>query len=61
MTDYFVPPYPQRPEKPLPFRAIAGMARHNFLGIFDQKCFERKFIETRLLNRPAFICTAPRP
>lgn len=56
---HFVPPFPERPAKPLPFHAIARMARQNFLGIFDQNCFETKFIATRLLNRPVFVCNSP--
>lgn len=59
ISTYFKPPFPDRPDNPLPFHAILGMARRNFLGIFDQNCFEAKFISTRLLNRPAFICNSP--
>jgi cytochrome P450 len=59
MTTYFVPPYPTRPEKPLPIHALLAVARRNFLGIFDQSCFDTKFISTRLLNRQAFICNSP--
>src|SRR5947209_2263163 len=59
ITTYFVPPYPERSEKSLPFHTILAIARRNFLGIFDQSCFHKKFISTRLLNRPAFICNSP--
>ena len=46
----FVPPYPHRPREPLPLFTMIAMARHNFLGVFDEKCFESKFFSTRLLR-----------
>jgi len=56
---YLLPPFPERPTKPLPFRTLMRASRHNFLGIFDEACFQKKFIQTRLLNRRAFICNSP--
>ena len=55
----FVPPYPERPPAPLPPIAALKMARRNFLGVFDDKCFEYQFFSTRVLNRKLFICNSP--
>ena len=55
----FVPPHPERPRSPLPVRTMIRMARHNFLGVFDEKCFEYQFFSIRLLNRRTFICNSP--
>src|SRR5690242_13470667 len=56
---YVVPPMPVRPAEPLSFFAIARTARQNLLEIFDESCFRKKFIATRLLNRPVFVCNSP--
>jgi len=56
---YVMPPMPERPAEPLSFFAIAKTARQNLLGIFDEGCFEKKFIATRLLNRQVFVCNSP--
>ena len=58
MTD-FVPPYPVRPEKPLPPLAALAAARRNFISIFEDKCFEYQFFSTRLLTRRVFVCNSP--
>jgi len=55
----FVPPYPERPAEPLPLRTMITKARRNFLGVFDQKCFEYQFFSTRLLARKVFVCNSP--
>ena len=57
--NYFVPPYPERPREPLPAHVLIRMSRRNFLGIFDEKCFERKFFTTRFLKRQIFVCNSP--
>jgi cytochrome P450 len=57
---YFVPPYPSRPRQRLPLRTIIGMSRGNFLGVFDERCFERTFFSARLLNRQVFVCNSPK-
>ena len=55
----FVPPYPERPPAPLPPIAALKMARRNFLGVFDDKCFEYQFFSTRMLNRRAVHLQQP--
>jgi cytochrome P450 len=55
----FVPPYPVRPREPLPLRKMIAMSRHNFLGVFDEKCFDAKFFSVRVLNRQVFVCNSP--
>ncbi len=55
----FVPPYPERPQEPLPPFAMMTTARRNLLAIFDEKCFDYKFFSTRLLNRRVFVCNSP--
>lgn len=56
---YFLPPYPMRPARPLPFNKLVAASRGNFLGIFDENCFKVTFIATRLLNRRVFVCNSP--
>src|SRR3984893_313760 len=55
----FGPPYPPRPSKPLSPMAMLQTARRNFLAVFDEKCYERQFISTRVLNRQLFVCNSP--
>jgi cytochrome P450 len=55
----FVPPFPPRPKKPLPFVTAFVRSRRNYLGGFDQKCFEYQFFSTRLLARQVFVCNSP--
>jgi cytochrome P450 len=55
----FVPPHPERPKEPLPLLAMIGAARRNFLAVFDEKCFEYQFFQTRILNRKVFVCNSP--
>src|ERR1700730_9737273 len=55
----FVPPYPPRPSKPLSPMAMLQTARRNFLAVFDEKCYERQFFSTRVLNRQLFVCNSP--
>jgi cytochrome P450 len=38
---------------------MIAKARRNFLGVFDQKCFEYQFFSTRLLARKVFVCNSP--
>jgi cytochrome P450 len=56
---HFVPPYPERPREKLPTRALIRMSRHNFLGVFEDRCFEQKFFSTRFLARQIFVCNSP--
>jgi cytochrome P450 len=58
MTD-FVPPYPERPDKPLSPLAMLRTARRNLLAVFDEKSFEYQFFGVRMLNRMLFICNSP--
>jgi cytochrome P450 len=55
----FLPPYPERPEKPLPIFSAIAAARRNFLAVFDDKCFEYQFFSTRILSRRLFVCNSP--
>jgi cytochrome P450 len=55
----FVPPYPERPRKPLPPLTLIARGRHNTLAVFDQHCFESTFFATRLFNRQVFVCNSP--
>ena len=57
--NYFLPPYPERPREPLPLPTAIRMARRNFLGVFEEKCFEYEFFSIRILNRLAFVCNSP--
>src|SRR5947209_20551056 len=56
---HFVPPYPERPSRRPPVHKIIHMVRNNFLGIFDEKCFEYQFFAQRILSRTAFVCNSP--
>jgi cytochrome P450 len=58
MSD-FVPPYPERPQAPLPLFSMIAAARRNFLAVFEDKCFEYQFFSTRLLSRKVFVCNSP--
>src|SRR5260370_40431386 len=55
----FVPPYPERPREPLPLLTMIAKGRHNALAVFDEKCFEYKFFQTRVFNRQVFVCNSP--
>src|SRR5947207_10897041 len=56
---HFVPPYPERPSRRPPIHKIIHMVRNNFLGIFDEKCFEYQFFAQRILTRTAYVCNSP--
>jgi cytochrome P450 len=55
----FVPPYPDRPNQPLPAFAMLRAARRNFLSIWEKKAFEYQFFSTRVLSRLIFVCNSP--
>jgi cytochrome P450 len=55
----FVPPFPERPKKPLPPFAALRAARRNFLAIWDEKSFEYNFFSARVLARTMFVCNSP--
>jgi hypothetical protein len=57
--DEFVPPYPDRPARPLPALATLRRARRNFLAIWEDRCFEWEVFSTRLLLRTLFVCNSP--
>ena len=56
----FVPPYPERPQEPLPPFAMMTTARRNLLAIFDEKCFDYKFFSTRAAEPPGVCVQQPR-
>ena len=58
MSD-FIPPYPERPPKPLSALSTLRLARRNVLAIWEQRCFEWEFFSTRLLSRMLFVCNSP--
>src|SRR5712691_9273883 len=58
MTE-FVPPYPERPDKPLSPLAILRTARRNLIAVFEDKCFEYQFFSSRVLTRRMFVCNSP--
>ena len=55
----FVPPYPDRPQRPLSALATLRLARRNVLAIWEQKCFEWEVFSTRLLSRRLVVCNSP--
>jgi cytochrome P450 len=55
----FVPPYPERPTRPLSALATLRLARRNFLAIWEDRCFEWEVISSRLLSRRLFVCNSP--
>ena len=55
----FAPPYPARPQQPLPLFEALATARRNFIAVFEEKCFEYQFFSTRLLSRRVFVCNSP--
>ena len=55
----FVPPYPDRPRRPLSALATLRRARRNFLAIWEDRCFEWEVFSTRLLSRTLFVCNSP--
>ena len=58
-TGAFIPPYPQRPRKPLSAFSRLRLARRNFLAIWEDRCFEWDFFSARLLSRMLFVCYSP--
>ena len=56
---HFVPPYPERPGKPLSPLATLHTGRRNLLAVFEEKCFEYQFFSSRVLNRRLFVCNSP--
>lgn len=58
-ADGFVPPYPERPARPLSALAALRLARRNMLAIWEKRCFEWDFFSTRLLSRRLFVCNSP--
>src|SRR5262244_4432470 len=57
--DDFVPPYPDRPTRPLSALATLRLARRNFLAIWEDRCFEWEVFSSRLLARSLFVCNSP--
>lgn len=57
--DEFVPPYPDRPRRPLSALATLQRARRNFLAIWEDRSFEWELFSTRLLSRRLFVCNSP--
>jgi cytochrome P450 len=55
----FVPPYPDRPIRPLSALATLRLARRNFLAIWENRAFEWEVFSTRLLSRTLFVCNSP--
>ena len=55
----FVPPYPDRPIRPLSALATLRLARRNFLAIWEDRAFEWEVFSTRLLSRTLFVCNSP--
>jgi cytochrome P450 len=55
----FVPPYPHRPDKPLPVLEIIRRANRSFLDIWSDAAFGQQLISTRLMMRKVFVCNAP--
>jgi cytochrome P450 len=58
-TSAFVPPFPERPYKPLSALATLRTARQNLLAIWQEQAFEWEFFSTRVLSRMLFICNSP--
>jgi len=58
MSD-FVPPYPERPRKPLSAFSTLRLARRNLLAIWEDRCFEWDFFSARVLSRMLFVCNSP--
>jgi cytochrome P450 len=55
----FVPPYPERPRRPLSAFATLRLARRNFLAIWEDRCFEWEVFSSRLVSRSLFVCNSP--
>lgn len=55
----FVPPYPERPHRPLSAFSPLRLARRNLLAIWEDWCFELDFFSSRLLARMLFVCNSP--
>ena len=55
----FVPPYPDRPKQPLSAFATLRLARHNFLAVWEERCFEWEVFSSRMLLRTLFVCNSP--
>src|SRR5205085_9392598 len=50
---------PDRPKKALSPLATLRAARHNFLAIWEGRCFEWEVFSSRLLSRTLFVCNSP--
>jgi cytochrome P450 len=59
MMQNFVPPYPDRPKRPLSALTTLRLARSNFLAIWEDRCFEWEVFSTRLLSRSLIVCNSP--
>jgi cytochrome P450 len=59
MAPAFVPPYPDRPERPLPVLELLRRSRRNLLTIFDRRAFEQQLMSIKILSRQVFICNSP--
>src|SRR5215472_10259040 len=55
----FVPPYPERPKRPLSAFATLRLARRNFLAIWEERCFEWEVFSNRLWSRTLLVCNSP--
>ncbi|HEY3909782.1 MAG TPA: cytochrome P450 [Stellaceae bacterium] len=55
----FIPPYPERPCKPLSAISALRAARRNVLTMWEERCFEWEFFSARVLSRMLFVCNSP--
>src|SRR6201989_1772618 len=55
----FVPPFPERPKRPLSAFATLRLARRNLLAVWEERCFEWEVFSNRLLSRLLFVCNSP--
>jgi cytochrome P450 len=57
--DVFVPPFPERPARPLSPVRLLFRARRNFLAIWTEKSFEYQLMSIRVFARRIWICNSP--
>jgi cytochrome P450 len=55
----FVPPYPDRPARPLSVFSGMRMARQNFLSIWPEECFRFDMFTMPVLARTVYVCNSP--
>ena len=54
-----MPPFPPRHEKPLSVTKLFRGCRRNLLGIWEEKAFVYRKMQTRLITRTTLICNGP--